>query len=620
MQRIVHISAHNFMTFEDVELTFDGKCYVIRGDNKDDSGQRSNGAGKSSLLDIIAVALLGQSLSGRDIKDCVNWNGADSFFTVTVVLKDGVTRSEDYEGPVPEITTTITRKVYNNTRSAELSIAKDGRPVKGVPTKAGIENGVDIKAGNQYILDYILGVSKDDLLNYFLISGDQYESFFAAGQAKKLEIITRFSKAQVVDEVIGKLALIISNLISKRGEIERNIARLAGELTGLRSSVDPLAIEAFEKDKQRRIDYWLRMLDDHETKLLALVPSDVPDVRLDLPSKDWDAEIASKRQEIKDNRSMLREAEEKLQLLKNEYSELYAIVSGEIICPSCDYHFVLDGDIETVKHRMADLAVSQLGVQQDATLINDEIQQGELILEHFIRSRSEEADMKAEAERDASKADMLKKYIADYEEKILKIEAETFYYGDVQSKITEKQLAMDLELASITTLEQQVAEHDAWYDRFKEFKFYLANKPIEVICHYTNEFLRDIGSELSVSIEGFKVLKSGELKAELTPLVYRNGVNPKLYSAFSGGEKVRLNLAVDLALQRLVNDNSSEGLQFYSNDESINALDSTGVASVAKALNKLNQTICLITHSGSDLNYDNNITIQKTGQVSRIIL
>ncbi len=593
MQRITNISAHNFMTFDEVSLSLGDKCYIIKGENKDDQGQQSNGSGKTSLVDIIAVTLLGQSLTGRDLKECVNWNGADSFFTTSLTLFNG------YE-------TIITRKVYNNTRSAELSITVNGQPVKGVMTKAGIVNGVDVKEGNKYILESILGISKEDLLNYFLISSSDYQSFFKANNSKKIEIISRFSNAQKVDQVITLLETEVKGHNSTIFNLQSTCSNLEGQITALEQSIDQDALKAFEDSKAHKVQSLIQSIEQLD-KEIGLLKEEKVD------STDYQIEIKEISAQIEQIRSDIKKLDEERKPLVKIAKDIENKLAGEIECPKCKHHFILQSNdsVESMKKELDELnkTVTELNEANIELIGFKEIGIDKLELAQF-----EEDEKQKAIKRNINlvkQREELKSRIASKELELVEIDSKQFEDSGIKKKIlevedkkkdTEKQLSNVKENRDLKLL---------WIDRFKQFKFYLANKPVEVICHYANQFLKQIGSEFTIEIEGFKTLKSGELRAELTPVVYRNGINPRSYNSFSEGEKVRLNIAADLALQRLVNENSGKGLLFYLNDELVNSIDSQGLLQAAKAFNTLNQTILLISHSGSDLNYDNQITVSK---------
>ena len=203
-------------------------------------------------------------------------------------------------------------------------------------------------------------------------------------------------------------------------------------------------------------------------------------------------------------------------------------------------------------------------------------------------------------------------------------QTETRSFSDEKASVKKQiQEKLDERVEQIKQLDQVLNElelNKQWISNFEDFKFYLGNKPIEIICSLVNQYLKLNNSDLNLHIEGFKKLRSGELRQALQPVIYRNWMSPKSYEQFSEGEKVRLNLAVDLAFQQLINSSSKYGgLNFYVNDELISSLDSKGVQNAAQAFNQLDKTILLVTHSGADLNYDNSITIQKKGNKSELI-
>src|SRR5690606_22229156 len=98
----------------------------------------------------------------------------------------------------------IRRKVYSNTKSAELFILIDSKVPSTLPSKRGVEGAVDVRAGNQYILQEILDITSEDLFNYYFIS-KSYSPFLASNTDKKLEVISRFTNTKAVDKVIFKL-------------------------------------------------------------------------------------------------------------------------------------------------------------------------------------------------------------------------------------------------------------------------------------------------------------------------------------------------------------------------------------------------------------------------------
>lgn len=592
------------MTFERLDLSLESKCYVVQGINEDDKGQLSNGSGKTSLLDIISVCLTGESLSGRDLKKCVNRLSPDSFFTVSLTLQSSVK-------------TIISRKVYNNTRSAELSITVDGKLPQGVVTKQGVENGIDVKDGNKYILENILGISKADLLNYFLISGEQYQSFFSVNNTKKMEIISRFSKAGKIDQVIENLSSNLKQTNSSLSSLQLKLSNLQGKKESLGQLINEEAVQRFGQEKENRINKLVREIEDLDKQI-----NEVP-FHKSIPSlTNIDVSILSLQEAIVEVRDIEKNVLEEKQKVDKHIRSLEVKLIGEIECPKCQHKFSPKErhlDLSELKNSLDEFKSQLPSLDQEIDLIVSEHQKLKNELSE-LQSQQKEVETKIHQNTlSEQKQNNLRELI---EQKVKQIETEVSLYFDdngvkrkiekIDEELNDTNILIESSFSSIKTTE-------LWIDRFKQFKFYLSNKPVEIICHYTNQFLKQLNSDLSISIEGFKVLKSGELRAELTPIIYRSGLNPEPYSSFSGGERVRLNLACDLALQRLINENSGAGLDFLCTDEAINALDSLGIANAAKAFNSLNKTILLVTHSGSELNYDNIITVRKKNNKSEII-
>ena len=67
--KIKSLKLNNFKLFSKESFVFD-KINIIKGINKDDSAQSSNGSGKSSILEAIVYSLYGEG-SGKNLADLV---------------------------------------------------------------------------------------------------------------------------------------------------------------------------------------------------------------------------------------------------------------------------------------------------------------------------------------------------------------------------------------------------------------------------------------------------------------------------------------------------------------------------------------------------------------------
>ena len=92
-----------------------------------------------------------------------------------------------------------------------------------------------------------------------------------------------------------------------------------------------------------------------------------------------------------------------------------------------------------------------------------------------------------------------------------------------------------------------------------------------------------------------KLRNLGDIKDELNILVLRD--EPLLYGSFSGGERGRLEYAMILAQQTMINQsNPYGGLHFLFTDEVAEGIDSLGLKNIVKSLENFTIPILLTTH------------------------
>lgn len=623
MWQITHISANDFMSFENLKYEFSNKCFVVRAENKDNEGQLSNGGGKTSFIDAITVALLGYSLTGRNVKDCIRWNSEDSSFFITLSM------SNKKLGQVCN----ITRRIYSNTRGQELTILVNNVVPETLPSKKGVENGVDVKSGNKYILDSILDIKENDLLSYFLISKTHYQPFLSINTDSKLDVISRFTKSEIVDKIIGKLQVDFKAQEDSVLEYQMKISGVEGQVVAIKDSMNDESKVIFETTKKETLlrienditsyaDKIESIINETATKNVGLVEVEK---KLKVIDKEELDELVKLESELQVSLKGIRKNINDQTLLKNVIENHLA---GLIECPKCSHKFSLEEecysneDLEDINIIISEETVKKESHIESIELIENEIIEINKVVESNRRVQREINQLKNEIEDNNKREKRLMMEIDVLENKYETESAKTFEDEKISlnSRIASKQKEL---IALQDQLDNVLVEMEAqkqWITNFEDFKFYLGNKPIEAICSLVNKYLNLNGSDLNLHIEGFKKLRSGELRQALQPVIYRNWSNPQSFNQFSEGEKVRLNISVDLAFQQLINQASSTGgLDMYINDELINPLDSQGVANAAKAFNQLDKTIILVSHSGADLVYQNTILIQKQNGKSVIV-
>lgn len=623
MWKIKQISAENFMSFEKVEFLFDSKCYVVQGLNLDNDGQKSNGGGKTSFADIAAIALLGYSLTGRNVKNCVNWYTDAKSFVVQLHMVN------EAHGLVCD----ITRRIYSGSKGQELSLLVNSAVPTTLPTKKGVENGVDVREGNAYILKEILDITEDDLLNYYFISKKNYAPFLEINTDRKLEVIGRFSRADVVETVISRLTDNVKEIDRDIANKNHEISRAEGHIEALNKMLLEPAIEEFERQKQADIAAAEKEMESHLARLDSIAEElGVEEARLaelsSIEILDWDEKMRLAMDKCTAMVAKVSEQNNYIKLKNEQLHKFEVQLQSAISCPKCNHKFSLKGttipstvEIDAIKDHLSRLheekskfeAEAQAAQNELAPMLEEKKAQDALLIEINSINRKIKS-LNDEFNRVESK-------IIQCNDRIEALRQATFEDAAtvIQQQLSEKEQELQGLRLQLQELNEENANVKRWVEHFYDFKFYLGNKPIENICALVNEYLRMNGSDLNLFIEGFKKLRSGELRQALNPVVYRNWTNPQPLEQFSEGERVRLNLTVDLAFQQLINSTSAfGGLDYYQNDELLNPLDSLGVSLAAQAFNQLNKTIVLVTHSGADMVYENTILITKENKVSRI--
>ena len=140
-----------------------------------------------------------------------------------------------------------------------------------------------------------------------------------------------------------------------------------------------------------------------------------------------------------------------------------------------------------------------------------------------------------------------------------------------------------------------------------------------------NKYLSKLTSgQIEVVFSTRSTLKTGEEREKFSiDIINKNGGDT--YSSNSGGEKKRIDLAINLALQDLVASRSSKKINIAMFDEVFDSLDENGIDGVISLLQELSQsksTILVVSHNEYLKSYFTNIltVVKQNGYTSVIDL
>lgn len=235
MWKLNRITAQNLCAFKELDYTlFQGVTTLIFGDNRDNESQRSNGSGKSALLECIAIGITGSPL--RKIKNEEIINDASDECYVSLEFSNS-SSSEVF---------TIERSLYRKGASGvRCVIERDGQIVT---TDEAVQHSVD--GYNKYILEK-LGITRDELFNNFILSKHRYEDFLSSSDKEKKEIINRFSNGIVVDEAIAKIVEDITPIEKELHETDLELAGVDGRIRMLVEQIEQEENSTQERAKSK---------------------------------------------------------------------------------------------------------------------------------------------------------------------------------------------------------------------------------------------------------------------------------------------------------------------------------------------------------------------------------
>lgn len=361
---IPYIEAENFFSHEKIQYKLvNNELTMIYGNNFDRSKKKSNGSGKSVMLDCIAFAITGDTLRKlKTLKKIINNNASDCYSEVH--LENEATKES-----------LIINRSLGRKQAQKVSIIYNGEVQVQL---------VDLhpRESDKFICEK-LGISFDDLLNYYLISKFKYKSLFLAGDTDKKEVINRFSKADIVDSVFPLIDKDIETYTTQYSEknikltesktkiqmyeeemeklvnedikekIKKKVAEINGNIEIKKSNIKLLdeAIDYLNSNKEvfnKKIIKFNNLLNTKKTieelnKSIKGKETDLQNKRTEYTNvrKKYSSNFSKIDSDEKQYKSEKKTFEEDIDVFNDAIKELEKFIAGEIECPNCKHHFIL---------------------------------------------------------------------------------------------------------------------------------------------------------------------------------------------------------------------------------------------------------------------------------------
>ena len=614
----ISIEIHNLFAHKNSTYEFkNNTCTVIFGDNKDDKGLQNNGAGKTTLFEAVCIALTNESLRGLKKESFINREADDCKIIFCL------------ENSAMKMKLRIERQFFRGSKPAKIAIYENGELNSQI---------VSVNEANKRVLE-LIGISREDLLRYFIISQDNHYTFFTASDSEKKEIMNRITSADMVNPVIEQLDLKFKEKDAEYKQINDEIGKLSDKRELLeeqkkevlandntvyeikRITESKETAEEVIRDKKNDIANYKKRIAELNKELSDIVLTDVTE--LVKKKKKIQSECDDLESELLNNKKLLKK-------LKNE-------LGLTITCPHCQKEIIPESQLNLSPEEIRE-AIGQLN--KETSVLSSKLEKREKSLEKVKKDILIAEEQKEEMDNLSYEKNKQQRRINNAQETIKEMQDSIDIYDKQIAELKRKKKDNKL----LNSLNERIADCGKQIDelvnrlqpiadeidmiKFWQFNMgkngfstYLANKSIKIIEGITNSFLRKFGVDISVLINGFKILRSGEVREKIDVFVLNDGITAEQFMSKSGGERGRVTLAGILGIQHLINlSTNGRGLNLLLLDEVFPGIDAMGQEKIIKVLETLGVTIMLITQNVSEsFNNENTLYVVKSGGESRYV-
>lgn len=259
MLELIKINIENLASIEKQTYYFKEELATIVGINKDTSNidfnisdkeliklpllnLKSNGSGKTTIIEALHICLLGNCIREKiNLRDLIR--NKEESMKIELICKNSQLGLSKIR---------IVREIFKNqnkTSKIEIFEKKEGEQEEIQIPRTSSE-GMD-----NYILNYYIGLSKEDIDNFFIIQRDKFKSFISLPDQKKKDILSRFTGISNFEFIEEKLEEEIKSWRQDKENKEKEISKFEGQKESYQEMINEVPNQKdFEKEKQDRIE------------------------------------------------------------------------------------------------------------------------------------------------------------------------------------------------------------------------------------------------------------------------------------------------------------------------------------------------------------------------------
>lgn len=608
--RIDGVDLNFFMSHEHTELEFGKGLWLVQGNNRDNPSARSNGSGKSAIFDGLEYAPFGETTRGLRADDVVS------------------TFAKNTDRPMARI-----RLTDDNGKKAVIERSRRPNGLKF------IYDGKDLTCGTDKL-------TQERIEKFLGMTHRTFCSTILFGQSAPWDFTTATDKEQkeIFSEIMGvNLEQALTTAKQAKAELESQAASSQVRIGSLDEQVEDLSKkdytkerEEFEESRQEQVRSLKKTMKAHlvdagydttvhpDMKLVSELQSEIDGVSTDrkksgtrckFEREKISAELSSVDQEI--SQKVYARSTNRRRIKSFE-----GLTGGQ--CPECD---------NKVTEKHATEVCRRLQSENDSfTADIFGLEQKQKKLKRGIKNLDDDRD---ESEAKAQKridhlnarinamksAIMVKKRITEKKN-------EKNPWDDVkddnEARIRELRTSRDVTSACLLKTQELTAYYDFWIVGYGDrgVKSFIFDSIVGDLTDRANEYIGLMtDGQIKVEFDTQTHLKSGDIREKFEIKIHTSkGVLP--FRHYSGGEKRRISLGINLALSDLIAARNSKSFDFLVLDEVFEGLDATGrrcVMSLLKKLGEKKRTILVVSHDSEFAsNFDRVITVTKIKDRSKV--
>ena len=655
--RLISLTLENFMSYlggpHTVALDRLG-LVLLSGANLDDPANNSNGAGKSTILEALTWGLFGEGLPRRQ-------GNAERGVSGDEVCPDRLGKQTRVE---LELEDELAGQKIGVVRWRKYKAVTGGKRDSGVSIRVGgavAEQYLDTTEGDKRIRD-VLGINRDIWCRSVIFGQESQFNFCEATSKDRADILTTVMGLEVVDRWLGRARDERTQELKALAKTEGALEATTKQYTAVHQNDPAVQAQGWEDVRTQRLAHARRRLAAVEEKGRKLKGQLEGEVEARARAHDAQVEEQAAQAGLTvvpvpqqpdhgalDAALAALEAARRAEAVATTPVQRLNAVQGQATCPTC-YQVINPAGLAQVREDyQRQLVTAQAAVVKAQAVHQEEQAKGKAATEAVnaqaaaARTAALQRIQAAHAASAAAHAlvqgfDIVHRDLeagrADWRreaETIKGIETEVNPYKEVidQRHLRLHELGEEIKrLEAERSAQQETIGLLTWWDQeIPRFKTWLFDGIVDSLAAEANRWLRVMSAGVIwVQITTSKQLKSGDIRDDLDVQVFRwnpdGSITSRPYRIWSGGEKRRVALAVDLGLSRLMATRASKAYRFLALDEIDRHLDTQGREGLRAVLEELKterETCLVCTHDAEfRASFDLELAVTKEHGTSRM--